>query len=630
MKKLVFIFLGLLILFVAALGVFLATFNADSYRPFIQQKLQEALKLPVEIGRISLGWNGGFALELEGVKVLQSENSKENLVSLRKASIQVNARPLLKRELQVSSIILENPEIDFVQGGQKPITVSNPDVSTAGGASSAGVEAAAAGVISFFVNDVKIQGGRLRYLDASVQPAVEIAVSEIDGTVRNISLLSAMDFEGRAAVFSASQNVDFSGKLHVRSAQEFEIKNLKISADMRAMDTARILKSLPALQTAGLAQGLEGRLEAVFSLMKATGGKLSELEGSARGEVIRFKTAAMPLYFEKGSFESSFSLNHISIRQFQGWLGSSEVVLSGLAQNLQAPQPESQVDFSISRLSLAELAPPASQSAPSMEGEAAFNARVGALGKSDAEILATLGGQARLTLQNGVLRNMNVVREILNKLSMIPGVSKSLNSRLPENYQQKLNERDTFFLPVEIPVTVRDGAYFFDQALIQSELFAIRASGRGDVAGNLQGEASLVIEPQMSYAMIAGINELRTLADGQGQLQVPLILRSDRGQFSVTPNVSFIVSRLAAAKTQEVLANLLTKKNQTATDPNAPQQSAPTSPLSGLLGQNSQQNSFGGQTRQPQQQQGLGGGLLGQLLSSALQGQTSNGDSSQS
>ena len=238
MKKVFLIVFIIFLVIAAAVGIFAATFNADSYRPFFQQKLQEALKKPVLIKKISLGWNGGIALEVDGLTIFKDEKSTEALLRLEKASVLVNAKPLLNRELQVSSVILESPEIDFIQTPAGQIKAAAP-VSQAPSISSSDSVSAAA--MTFLVDEILVRNGRIHYADLSSKSPVDILVNDLDGTVRNISLTGPVDFDGKASLFSGEQNVSFSGKLRARGAGAVDIDNLLARVNLNNMDTAKIL-----------------------------------------------------------------------------------------------------------------------------------------------------------------------------------------------------------------------------------------------------------------------------------------------------------------------------------------------------------------------------------------------------
>jgi hypothetical protein len=69
MKRFLLILSALLLIAAIALGVFLATFNADRYRPTVVQKMEAALGRPVKLQRIALRWKGGIAAELHGLEI---------------------------------------------------------------------------------------------------------------------------------------------------------------------------------------------------------------------------------------------------------------------------------------------------------------------------------------------------------------------------------------------------------------------------------------------------------------------------------------------------------------------------------------------------------------------------------
>ncbi len=92
MKRFFFILSALLLIAAAALGVFLATFDADRTRPMVVKKMEAALGRPVKLERIALRWKGGIAAELHGLEIPPS---------LQVDSIRVLLPPFLNRRLAV-------------------------------------------------------------------------------------------------------------------------------------------------------------------------------------------------------------------------------------------------------------------------------------------------------------------------------------------------------------------------------------------------------------------------------------------------------------------------------------------------------------------------------------------------
>src|SRR3989338_4867830 len=110
MKRLLLIVVAVGLLVLLAAGVFLATFDADRYRPQLVRALEEASGLSVRLGRLSLGWHGGLALELQDLTVHESAAaSGEPLLELDSAAALVHLAPLLRRRIEVASIVLRRP-----------------------------------------------------------------------------------------------------------------------------------------------------------------------------------------------------------------------------------------------------------------------------------------------------------------------------------------------------------------------------------------------------------------------------------------------------------------------------------------------------------------------------------------
>ena len=90
MKRFLIILLVLFLVAAAGLGFFLATFDVDSARPAVTQKMEEVLGRPVNLERIALRWKDGITVELRGWEIPPA---------LRFDSVWVSLWPLLKRQV---------------------------------------------------------------------------------------------------------------------------------------------------------------------------------------------------------------------------------------------------------------------------------------------------------------------------------------------------------------------------------------------------------------------------------------------------------------------------------------------------------------------------------------------------
>ena len=261
----------------------------------------------------------------------------------------------------------------------------------------------------------------------------------------------------KAAFLSRAQNIEVEGRVHVRlSDQKLGLENFKFALDLAAFDPELISALLPELGTAGF----------------TAGGRLS-------GELA-------PLVLEDGTpVDFQLRLRLAGSGRFD-WPGKN-------------PQEEMRGEFQavLSDADLAQLVP---QSAASSEPAPAGNLSAdfkGALAGPD------LSGTGRISVKNGEIRNLNVVREILAKLSLIPGLSDKLMSRLSEDYREKLKQNDTRFAPIDIPFRLGGGVLAADKINVSSENFQIYGAAQAVLSGPLSGRFFAAIDPEFSLALIS-------------------------------------------------------------------------------------------------------------------------------
>ena len=101
MQKPLLILGALILAGLVILGVFLATFDADRYRPLLVNRLEQALGKPVRLEGVSLGWRGGIALQFKGFTVFEDAAAQgEPLIQVETAGALVHLWPLLRKEVR--------------------------------------------------------------------------------------------------------------------------------------------------------------------------------------------------------------------------------------------------------------------------------------------------------------------------------------------------------------------------------------------------------------------------------------------------------------------------------------------------------------------------------------------------
>lgn len=206
-KKLMMAVFVLLALGIA--GFFVLAANADRFRPVIAQNAEKILGHPVAIEKITVGWHGGIAFELNGVTV-------GNSARVEKITAAVKILPLLTGDLQAGSVELINPSAHLIRRANGAVDLEGitPLPQPEGPP------------VAFLVQTFKIRNAVIRFTDESMNPPFETTVKRLDVTVRNLSLTRPMEFWISAALFADDQNFKLHGQFSPREGM-LELKEAR-------------------------------------------------------------------------------------------------------------------------------------------------------------------------------------------------------------------------------------------------------------------------------------------------------------------------------------------------------------------------------------------------------------------
>ncbi len=101
------VFVGVLLI---AAAVFIATFDLNRYRPQILEQIQKATGKEARIGRLGLAWKGGLAARVDQVALFDAGDAEPD-ASLDYATVRVALKPLLRKEVQVSGVVVSGPQL---------------------------------------------------------------------------------------------------------------------------------------------------------------------------------------------------------------------------------------------------------------------------------------------------------------------------------------------------------------------------------------------------------------------------------------------------------------------------------------------------------------------------------------
>ena len=472
MKKLLTSLGVLIVLAAAALAIFIATFDADRFRPLLISRLSDALGRPVDIRHLALGWRGGVAIQAQGVTIGRAESMpSEPLLRVDSVDAVIRLPPLLHGRVEIASVVVVRPDIRLERDPQGRLELPVPPSASEqiGGLAPSGATVDVRGApvsVSFQLDALRVQQGRMRWIDHAADPPTDLTLASIDAVVRHLSLEEPVDLEARAALGAEAPNLSIHARVMLPApSRPGSIDQLKLSID-----------KLP-LERVGLPAG--------------------------RGEP-----------------------------QLQG-------MVSGVWE--------------------------------------------GRLGTLDPDGIArSASGTGRLQVADPVLKNLNVLRTIFEKFSIIPGLIQTLESRLPPDYQAKFEAADTTFAPIDLSVQLDQGWLQFDDLRVASDAFQLTGAGRIGLDGALDIRSRLRIDRPLSEALIRSVEELRALAAPSGELELPVAIAGRTSRVALLPDLNEIGSKLVVTTAVSALSHLFNRQDQP--EPQTPgEQPGASDAVGGLL-----------------------------------------------
>ncbi|MCG3175291.1 MAG: hypothetical protein MOGMAGMI_00216 [Candidatus Omnitrophica bacterium] len=556
MKKALIVFVVLIVLVLIAVGVFIATLDLNRYRPLIQDKVRELTGYELEIGGIGLAYQGGLALSVQDIR-LAAKAGSEPFANIGRVAVNVDVASLIARSPRVTAVRIERPVLRIERGsdgrfnfeveGKAPSTTTAPTASSG-----------AAGAASLAIDVIALQDARIEYTDRSLRPERTVEVSDLDLQVRDIAPGKPLKFEGAAAVLGRSQNVRVSGQVSPPAGDTIKISGLTLDTDLEKIDYDKAIVAAPELRELVRA-GWKGKLRIELSEMTSGADLLKDLEARVQLDGGRLELSVAPLPLEDIKARIVASGGRIRVEEMAALFAGGRLGVAALA-DLNGPAPAVQctinaLDLDVSRLLSAGV------SRQVMSGRLSGLFEGATSGSDAAAVTANLTGGGQLSLRDGVVHDFNLIREIVQKMSVLPGASESLERRLPPAYRQRLEQSDTRLGPIDVPFTVAQGRVDLPQLVFAAEDFGLRGAATLHPGNILQARAAVELSPGWSQSIVGAVDAAKYFLNARGLIELPATLDGPLSKLKIVPDLGQATQKFVADQGQKLLSDLLSKKD---------------------------------------------------------------------
>ncbi|MFA4981624.1 MAG: AsmA-like C-terminal region-containing protein [Candidatus Omnitrophota bacterium] len=557
MKRIIAASLIIIILLVAGVTLFIATFNIDSYRAALAKAIGKAIGARVEIGKLSLVWKDGISIKAEDFVIYSAVGKQEKAGARAKSgSFSVELMPLLKKEFRFGVVALSKPHIEIQRNPDGAIVIAGMKPQIDAAAKKAGGSEAA--IPLFFVKTIELKDGEVIFTDMSKTPLSVVSVRHIDVRVNGVSLGASAPFSAAMALFARRQNVEIRGSVNFSQAgSPIDMINGNVKIDMGAIDIYEVVKAFPEAKNAGFRENPKGIIGLDVKKFSFTSPlKRSDLTFQYKNG--RIAVSHLPDALNNITVKGALKNDTLKVDSFSAGFADGAISGSSNVSDLSGAK-RSALKLSLKDLALAKMLPQPTQGQPFLSGHVNLVFEGGSRGFTAEELQDSLTGRGSLSVNDGVIVNMNVVRDVFRQISMIPGLVELFEDRMSDAYNAKIRSKDTVLYPIEVPFICEGRFLKFPKLSLKTDHFNIFGVGEAGFDRSIGANVILQINSDLSNAFMRSINDLQYLMNRSGQLEIPIKVKGYLPEVNIIPDLQYVAKKYAAAKAREVVTEALGK-----------------------------------------------------------------------
>ncbi len=575
-------FVLILVVFIGAI-IFIKTFDINKYKPQIAQQLSQSLGRGVEIGSLAfnLSLDQKIVLSVNGFKIADDPNfSTENFVDIKEIMLGVDTEALVsRRQILITTVEVDSPRISLIRNkdglinaqsvaatakkDQLPATTlaptPSPENETANPIQNLPNEWQPQELMkTLLVKSIEIKGGRVKFVDRSFSPEISVDVSPVSVKVDSFSLTEPFSFSLLASLWSQAEVIRLNGRAQLDTRQlSAAVRNMTLDVDFNRMSLEQMKQSLAAIEVLRLVKELRGALE--LKADEISGGAKGLGKIKLQGALSGFRLAADPLASPVEAQKIVFHIteNQIDIPEFTITVGQGKVLIRGKVDDYLGKQ---RYEFSkvVEGAEVAELISQKDQ--PSQVfGLLSANYNVTGKGFKYPELLDALEGQGNMGLKDGKITDINILKVVLDKISMIPDLWQKIEPNLPEKYKEKLKAKDTLLPKVTFNSGLRSGVIFLEDLVVESDTFSLRGHGECSLKGEVVAPAQLFVPKDLTDNLVASAEGLKFLIDESGRILIPVVVTGPINSLTVLPDFEYLAKKIVTSQLVPLLQGVIDK-----------------------------------------------------------------------
>ncbi len=516
--------LGVIVLLVA--GIIVAgvlakrALSPEKVKPMVEQKLSAALGKPVTVGSIGFSFFPVPKVVASDIKAGSAGSAAPSL-SLKSVEVIPNIMSLFSGAVIIDKVELKGVDASVLRdrSGRWILPVSPPSDTPAPGASSGP---------SPIVRDIRLSGSTFRMVDQVMKsPSGSHEVAVVSDIAARISAEG-----GTAKIEEMDAKLGSTG---VKGSAEVGSKETVLKIEANSLEN----RDLPALMAligmepiAGLS--ISGKVPLKAELHIPSGNEPISATGHASVEKLKLGT------MEIGKVEAPFQLSRgvVTLKPFtfEAYKGREKGTVS---LNLNRTPLSYSIHTSLDGLDVNDALSANTSAKDFLYGTAKADGDVHGAGFDQGALTKNLGGDAFISVVDGMLKNFPLLARINQALHITQG-----------------NDKDTKFDSLTGHFAIASGKAHTEDLLLKAGELNVAAKGDVNLNLTLDMKGTATFSPAKSKELTHSLSELSRLTNDKGELELPLVIS---GPIS-SPNINVdITGALKKGVTGEIKDKLKDK-----------------------------------------------------------------------
>ncbi len=490
-------------------------------------------KTDMEIGNFSFGKQ--FSLSLKSAYLSETQNisfagavtfdPKSQAISINNGLAEVNTNSFDLERFKASGFLPSGLPFPQTLAGVFQAQIADLSVSPKG--------------LGEMKVDLKWQNGKVIFTD--VVPGISMAAYQINFKVMDIVALNKpFSVETTLGYESDDPNLFFKGQVLLDlSAQKVNITDATLKTDFSKVPLEQIKAKISCLKAVQLPEKIKGELLVTIANASVGGGGLITLAGdvSLNSGEVKLKELAVPIIVAQANVK--LTENKISADELTVNIGKGQIISKIDVENYLKEQ-QFNLTSQIKGLEISQLLDQ-SKAPVKVSGLVFGNLKA----KGQASDIKSIAGDGNFEVKQAQLKDLNVLKTVLEKISFIPHLASDMETKLPEKYQAKLKSNDTSVNKVTGAFTLADGHIVLDPISVEADEFVLNGKSQADFDQSYTFDGAFKITSELSAIMGQSSEELTYLYDTDNNISLPVHIS---GKGSQMPAISIVQSALDITK----------------------------------------------------------------------------------